>query len=115
MVRDVAGVKPNGFVVFRFKADNPGIQLRTLLCFIIIERQLTSPAVHCHIEWHVEAGLTATILEGTTNMQHLSIPADAKQNCINGGYLASGNAGGNSANWTDSSNFNTVVPQVNNG
>jgi iron transport multicopper oxidase len=27
MKRDVAGVLPGGFVVFRFKADNPGIQL----------------------------------------------------------------------------------------
>jgi iron transport multicopper oxidase len=31
MKRDVAGVLPGGFVVFRFKADNPGIQLSKLL------------------------------------------------------------------------------------
>lgn len=31
MKRDVAGVPPTGFVVFRFKADNPGIQLRESL------------------------------------------------------------------------------------
>jgi iron transport multicopper oxidase len=31
MKRDVAGVHPGGFVVFRFKADNPGIQLSKFL------------------------------------------------------------------------------------
>jgi iron transport multicopper oxidase len=31
MMRDVAGVKPKGYVVFRFQATNPGIQLRKLL------------------------------------------------------------------------------------
>lgn len=34
MRRDVAGVQAGGYVAFRFKADNPGIQL-----------------IHCHIEW----------------------------------------------------------------
>jgi iron transport multicopper oxidase len=98
MMRDVAGVEPFGFLVIRFRATNPGIQL-----------------LHCHIEWHVEAGLTATVIEAPEKMQQLSIPADAKANCANGGYLSAGNAGGNTQNWLDASNFNTVVPQVNNG
>jgi hypothetical protein len=48
-------------------------------------------------------------------MQQLSIPSDALANCANGGYLSAGNAGGNTQNWTDSSNYVTSVPQVNNG
>src|SRR5262249_29617418 len=68
MRRDTAGVRPGGFVVFRFKADNPGVQL-----------------IHCHIEWHVEAGLTATILEATNELGDLKIPEDHKAACIAGG------------------------------
>jgi len=41
MVRDVAGVQPGGYVVFRFQANNPGVQLRefpdllVLLCALV--------------------------------------------------------------------------------
>jgi iron transport multicopper oxidase len=38
MKRDVAGVVAGGYVVFRFKADNPGVQLRKYL--FIIHSQL---------------------------------------------------------------------------
>jgi iron transport multicopper oxidase len=42
MMRDVAGVESNGYVVFRFKATNPGIQLRKFLLLWIDRHLLTS-------------------------------------------------------------------------
>jgi len=98
MRRDVAGIHPGGFVVFRFKADNPGIQL-----------------IHCHIEWHVEAGLTATILEATDQLGDLQIPDDHKAACIAGGMPFTGNAAGNTQNPLDLTGANTQVPQKNTG
>ncbi|KAJ5241234.1 Multicopper oxidase abr1 [Penicillium citrinum] len=44
--RDTIMVQNHGHAVIRFRADNPGVWL-----------------LHCHIEWHVEAGLTATLIE----------------------------------------------------
>lgn len=106
--RDVAGVRPGGYVAFRFKADNPGIQL-----------------IHCHIEWHVEAGLTATILEATDkinsnnffdrNRNQIILGSDAKNNCKAQGIPIAGNAAGNTKNYKDLTGANTHVPQVNNG
>lgn len=38
MKRDVAGVRPGGYVVFRFKADNPGIQLsKSCHCYLPVD------------------------------------------------------------------------------
>jgi iron transport multicopper oxidase len=45
-VRDVATVNRNSVLVIRFVADNPGTW-----------------AVHCHIEWHLIAGLMASLVE----------------------------------------------------
>ncbi|KAH7024677.1 Cupredoxin [Microdochium trichocladiopsis] len=44
--RDTVVVWGNGEVVLRFRADNPGVWL-----------------FHCHIEWHVDSGLIATLVE----------------------------------------------------
>ncbi|RDI78638.1 putative urea active transporter 1 [Venturia inaequalis] len=108
MKRDVAGVPSTGFVVFRFKADNPGIQL-----------------IHCHIEWHVEAGLTATILEATDKINSVDFKdkdrvqithgLDAIKNCIIQKTPILGNAAGNFVNYTDLTGANTEVPQRNLG
>jgi iron transport multicopper oxidase len=46
MRRDTFMVRPNGHIVMRFQSDNPGVWL-----------------FHCHIEWHVDQGLIATIVE----------------------------------------------------
>jgi iron transport multicopper oxidase len=117
MMRDVVNVDKNGYIVLRFRATNPGVQLRKFASYDpkLLQHQLTSSIVHCHIEWHVAAGLTATVIEAPEHMQQLKIPADATANCANGGYLSAGNAGGNTQDWTDSSNYVTTVPQVNNG
>ncbi|KAJ5575668.1 Multicopper oxidase type 2 [Penicillium sp. DV-2018c] len=44
--RDTIMVQNNGHAVLRFRADNPGVWM-----------------LHCHVEWHVEGGLMATIIE----------------------------------------------------
>ena len=59
---DVSGVP--GYMVWRFKADNPGVWL-----------------LHCHMEWHVAAGLTATIIEAPLELQKQSVPSYAFNNC----------------------------------
>jgi iron transport multicopper oxidase len=43
VVRDTATTVPFGHLVFRFKADNPGVW-----------------PLHCHMEWHVEQGQDST-------------------------------------------------------
>jgi len=45
--RDVVSVPANGWALLRFTADNPGVW-----------------AVHCHIDWHMAAGLMLTMIEG---------------------------------------------------
>ena len=52
MRRDTFTVHPNGNIVLRFRADNPGVWL-----------------FHCHIEWHVDSGLIATMIEAPLELQ----------------------------------------------
>lgn len=67
-------------VVIRFKADNPGVW-----------------AFHCHIEWHIESGLAATIIEAPDMLGNVTIPKDFARTCKNYGHGMStmGNAAGN--------------------
>ena len=44
MLRDTVYVRPQSYIVMRFKADNPGVWL-----------------FHCHIEWHLEQGFSNPI------------------------------------------------------
>lgn len=46
MRRDTVLVNPNGYLVIRFRSDNPGVW-----------------QFHCHIEWHMEQGLLLTLVE----------------------------------------------------
>ncbi|ORX94999.1 iron transport multicopper oxidase FET3 precursor [Clohesyomyces aquaticus] len=81
MRRDTILVRPNGNVVLRFKASNPGVWL-----------------FHCHIEWHVASGLVATIIEDPLALQaQLSnqIPASHMQVCKDSNTPTAGNAAGN--------------------
>ena len=58
MRRDTFVLPPQGNIVLRFRADNPGVWL-----------------FHCHIEWHVESGLIATMVEAPLDLQRdLAIP-----------------------------------------
>lgn len=46
MKRDTVLLNPNGYVVIRFRSDNPGVW-----------------QFHCHIEWHMKQGLLLTLVE----------------------------------------------------
>ncbi|OXV09518.1 hypothetical protein Egran_02719 [Elaphomyces granulatus] len=96
MRRDTIQVPPHGNVVLRFRADNPGVWL-----------------FHCHIQWHMQTGLMATIIEaplalraqkGSQGVQ--ALPADHLAACQAGGTLYEGNAGGSTSDWLDLSNAN---------
>lgn len=71
MKRDTILVRPNGNLVLRFRADNPGVWL-----------------FHCHIEWHVVSGLVATIIESPLVLQEKLadlIPGNHFDNCRRAG------------------------------
>jgi iron transport multicopper oxidase len=76
--RDTVILPPNGFIAIRFLADNPGVHL-----------------CHCHIEFHVEAGMTASIIESPEEMQRtVVIPQDHLEVCRRQGIKTEGNAAG---------------------
>ncbi|KAK3686179.1 conidial pigment biosynthesis oxidase Abr1/brown 1 [Podospora appendiculata] len=92
MRRDTIVVYGGSSVTIRFIADNPGINL-----------------FHCHTEWHVESGLTATFIEAPDVLQSYKpyIPNTHKTVCDTQKISRKGNAGGNTVNWLDLSNANT--------
>lgn len=90
MRRDTFVLYPMGHIVLRFKADNPGVWL-----------------FHCHIEWHVDSGLIATMIEAPLAMQqNLTIPDNHLAACTAGGVPYAGNAAGNTVNLLDLSGQN---------
>jgi iron transport multicopper oxidase len=92
MRRDTVLVRPNGNVVLRFKADNPGIWL-----------------FHCHIEWHVASGLVATMIEDPVGLQQQlsgKIPKDHLDACKASNQATEGNAAGNTVDLLDLSGEN---------
>jgi iron transport multicopper oxidase len=97
-VRDTVSVMPHSYVVLRFKANNPGVWL-----------------FHCHIEWHVEMGLTATVIEAPDRLRNMTFPNDHIAACNKTGTPYQGNAAGNTQNFTDTSGFITVPPTTYNG
>ncbi|KAG7377242.1 ferroxidase fet3 [Phytophthora pseudosyringae] len=61
---DASGACTNhGYVVLRFTADNPGVWI-----------------IHCHIDWHLDAGLAMILVEGEDELQ--AAGADAFANSI---------------------------------
>ena len=68
MRRDTLLLENGGFFVLRFRADNPGVWL-----------------FHCHMEWHVETGLVATMIEAPLELQRQHqdslLPADYMSAC----------------------------------
>lgn len=59
---------------------------------------------HCHLEWHVASGLSATIVEAPLDLQQtLTIPADHLAACAANSppVATAGNAAGNTANFLD--------------
>ncbi|CAN8103463.1 unnamed protein product [Discula destructiva] len=87
MRRDTFVLHPEGNIVLRFRADNPGIWL-----------------FHCHLEWHIVSGLTATMVEAPLDLQQsLTIPEDHYAACAanSPAIPTAGNAAGNTANLLD--------------
>lgn len=91
--KDTISVNGNSYAVIRFRADNPGVWL-----------------FHCHIEWHVEMGLTATIIEGPEELQGLHFPEDHLNVCRIQSIPTQGNAAGNTVNYTDTDGMRYVNP-----
>ncbi|EDN96701.1 hypothetical protein SS1G_01627 [Sclerotinia sclerotiorum 1980 UF-70] len=85
MRRDTVVLRPSGYLVLRFKSDNPGVWL-----------------FHCHIEWHVDQGLIATMIEAPLQLQKsLTIPEDHIAACEARGIPYIGNAAGNTVDFLD--------------
>lgn len=96
MKRDTILVMPNGNLVLRFRADNPGVWL-----------------FHCHLEWHVISGLSATMIEAPTEMQKtLNIPEDHYAVCKAQGSPFVGNSAGNTVNFLDLTGANVSPPPL---
>ncbi|KAM5351926.1 hypothetical protein ACJ41O_004649 [Fusarium nematophilum] len=85
MRRDTLVIYPNGNIVMRFKADNPGVWL-----------------FHCHIEWHVVSGLIATFVEDPLTLQKtIDIPKNHLEACVAAGMATEGNAAANTEDYLD--------------
>ena len=96
MRRDTFMAPPNGNIVLRFRADNPGVWL-----------------FHCHIEWHVASGLVATMIESPLDLQStITIPNDHLQACKAQNMGTAGNAAGNTQNLLDLSGENLPPPPL---
>lgn len=99
MRRDTLIVKPMSNFVIRFRADNPGVWI-----------------FHCHIEWHMDSGLAATMIEAPAVLQEQTvIPQDFLDICEAGGVATTGNAAGNTEDWLDLKGQNRMVPWLPSG
>ncbi|KAJ5148876.1 hypothetical protein N7448_000454 [Penicillium atrosanguineum] len=96
--RDTIMVQNHGHVVIRFRADNPGVWL-----------------LHCHVEWHVEAGLMATIIEApeTFPQSEHAPPKSHYDACAAYPDPSNGNAAGKQG--LDLTGANTQIPAENHG
>ncbi|KAH7157021.1 Cupredoxin [Dactylonectria macrodidyma] len=96
MRRDTLVIYPNGNIVMRFKADNPGVWL-----------------FHCHIEWHVVSGLIATFVENPLELQKmLTIPENHLEVCKAANMSTTGNAAGNTEDYLDLTGENVPPPKL---
>ena len=80
--RDVQMVRANGHLVVQYNTDNPGVW-----------------PFHCHIAWHVSAGLYVNLMEQTTKITQRQVPSISAQTC---------------RDWADYSGHN-VVAQIDSG
>ncbi|CAN6614071.1 iron transport multicopper oxidase Fet3p [Trichomonascus vanleenenianus] len=94
--RDVAYVRPNGYYVLRFRADNPGVWF-----------------FHCHIEWHMDQGLAMTFIEAPDVLQKtLQIPEGHYDVCRAAGLQYKGNAAGNETDFLNLAGQNAQHPDL---
>ncbi|CAG8672696.1 15741_t:CDS:2, partial [Dentiscutata heterogama] len=60
--RDTATVPAGGWLIARFVSNNPGVW-----------------GFHCHIEWHVQAGLVMAFIAQPDKIKKLKAPDDWKE------------------------------------
>ncbi|GAA5986611.1 hypothetical protein JCM11641_005166 [Rhodosporidiobolus odoratus] len=78
MRRDTIVVPAGGAVNLAWRADNPGAWI-----------------FHCHIQWHMEAGLAVVFMEDPLGAQQsLTLPQSIKDQCSDLGISYTGNAAG---------------------
>lgn len=85
VIRDTVLVEPNGYIVLRFRADNPGVWF-----------------FHCHVDWHLEQGLAITLVEAPHDLQKQKLPRDHIDACKSASVPWKGNAagrGGSRSEW----------------
>lgn len=80
--RDTVQVQSGTSATLRFRADNPGAWF-----------------FHCHIEWHLEAGLAVTLVSApaaivASNSSYSPIPSFVADQCAQLGLGTQGNAAG---------------------
>ncbi|KAF8521711.1 laccase [Hysterangium stoloniferum] len=94
--RDTVQVPSLGNAFLRIRADNPGAWF-----------------FHCHIDWHLDAGLAVTLLEAPIQAQAtIQLPSYVSSQCLAQGLPASGNAAGHFST-TDLSGLTTgPFPQI---
>jgi iron transport multicopper oxidase len=86
-------IPANGFVVIRFKADNPGVWF-----------------FHCHVDMHLVAGMASTIIEAPDLLQkqHPHIPEEGLATCQKSGKMGAGNCAGGTGEMDADKDCNTV-------
>ncbi|KAF2680798.1 multicopper oxidase [Lentithecium fluviatile CBS 122367] len=79
MKRDTVVIPPMGYLVLRFKADNPGVWF-----------------FHCHIDFHVVGGMNAVFIEAPDVLQRqsLTVPPSGIRLCKSAGQPPLGNCAG---------------------
>ncbi|KAJ3212788.1 hypothetical protein HDU83_009163 [Entophlyctis luteolus] len=77
--RDTVNIPGGGYAIFRLVGQNPGLWF-----------------LHCHIEWHFEAGLAAILVEAPSSIKE-TIDSNMLSFCAAQGVPVSGNAAGNTA------------------
>ncbi|KAN0085920.1 Ferroxidase [Tylopilus felleus] len=83
MRRDTITIPGGSSATLRVVADNPGAWL-----------------FHCHIEWHLEAGLAVQFIEAPLQVQELAVgrvPSSLYEQCTAQGIPQSGNAAGHAS------------------
>ncbi|KAF7556174.1 hypothetical protein G7Z17_g1586 [Cylindrodendrum hubeiense] len=83
--RDTIVLPPQGYLVIRFVADNPGVWI-----------------FHCHIDWHLSSGLAMLMIEAPEKIQErVSIPDDHYEVCKAASVPYKGNAAANTEDFFD--------------
>ncbi|KAK8172072.1 putative ferrooxidoreductase Fet3 [Phyllosticta citrichinensis] len=111
MRRDTFMARPTGNFLIRFKADNPGVWLCKSPCPYQHHSSVNDEnPVHCHLQFHLDAGLMMTFVEAPLAIQEtIKIPQNHYDVCKASGELTAGNAAGNTVDLFDLTGENRSV------